>query len=182
MNAGFYCFGKNGYEKTSMADIAERAQVSKAALFHYFGTKAGFYEALFLFSCQEISGKMPVGTQDLIESLCIGTRVKFQVMAAYPMMYEFLGELTRSDCSIARQLQKSARLLGLQEGSRVLLSQVDWSMLRQEVSPQDALNLASWVSMGCWKAHEELPQQKILEQVERYLQLLKKSIYREECL
>lgn len=39
LNAAFSCFGRDGYKKTAMSEIASEAGVSKAALFHYFGTK-----------------------------------------------------------------------------------------------------------------------------------------------
>lgn len=39
INAGFLCFGQNGYQKTSAADVAKAAGISKASLFHYFGSK-----------------------------------------------------------------------------------------------------------------------------------------------
>lgn len=33
INAGFLCFGQNGYQKTSAADVAKAAGISKASLF-----------------------------------------------------------------------------------------------------------------------------------------------------
>jgi AcrR family transcriptional regulator len=39
-------FGERGYEATSIAEIGERAGISKSVLYHYFGSKAGLYRAL----------------------------------------------------------------------------------------------------------------------------------------
>src|SRR3954464_10200251 len=44
--AGLELFGERGYHATSIADIGERAGISKSVLYHYFGSKAGLYEAI----------------------------------------------------------------------------------------------------------------------------------------
>src|SRR5690625_358370 len=36
-------FAKHGYRKTSISDIAKSAGISKAMVFHYFGTKKDLY-------------------------------------------------------------------------------------------------------------------------------------------
>ena len=37
LNAALQCFGKFGYEKASINDIAVAAHISKASVFQYFG-------------------------------------------------------------------------------------------------------------------------------------------------
>jgi AcrR family transcriptional regulator len=44
--AGLELFGERGYHATSIADIGVRAGISKSVLYHYFGSKAGLYEAI----------------------------------------------------------------------------------------------------------------------------------------
>lgn len=39
IDAALKAFGINGYKKTSVSDIAAEAGISKAMVFHYFGTK-----------------------------------------------------------------------------------------------------------------------------------------------
>ena len=39
LNAALQCFGKFGYEKASINDIAVAAHISKASVFQYFGSK-----------------------------------------------------------------------------------------------------------------------------------------------
>ena len=39
-------FGERGYDGTSIAEIGQRAGISKSVLYHYFGSKAGLYQAL----------------------------------------------------------------------------------------------------------------------------------------
>nr|WP_198168906.1 TetR/AcrR family transcriptional regulator [Bordetella flabilis] len=41
-------FARSGYENSSMADVAASLGVSKAAIYHYFGTKQDVYDAIIL--------------------------------------------------------------------------------------------------------------------------------------
>ncbi len=179
INAGFSCFGETGFQKTSMRDIALAAGISKASLFHYFGTKESLYQFLFHFACQKVGENIPVGTQDFMECISIATRAKFQVLARYPGMYDFLVSVTLDEAPEAENLRQNFNARAAEEASRILFSKVDWSRFREDISPEDAINLVSWVSTGCLKANPKSSQDEILAQVNRYLELLKPAIYKE---
>ena len=44
--AALALFGERGYGETSIADIGERAELSKSVVYHYFASKAELYEAV----------------------------------------------------------------------------------------------------------------------------------------
>jgi AcrR family transcriptional regulator len=46
IEAGLELFGERGYDATSIAEIGERAGISKSVLYHYFDSKARLYEAI----------------------------------------------------------------------------------------------------------------------------------------
>jgi AcrR family transcriptional regulator len=46
LEAGLELFGERGYHATSIAEIGARAGIAKSVLYHYFGSKAGLYEAI----------------------------------------------------------------------------------------------------------------------------------------
>jgi AcrR family transcriptional regulator len=46
LEAGRELFAQRGYRETSIAELGERAGISKSVLYHYFGSKAGLYEAI----------------------------------------------------------------------------------------------------------------------------------------
>ncbi len=46
LEAGLELFGERGYHAASIADIGERAGIAKSVLYHYFGSKAGLFEAI----------------------------------------------------------------------------------------------------------------------------------------
>ncbi len=45
-NAALTLFGRNGYQRTSMADIAREAEIARATLYLYFSDKNSLFEAL----------------------------------------------------------------------------------------------------------------------------------------
>ncbi len=47
INAGLRIFALNGYHHASTDEIVREAQISKGLLFHYFGSKAGYYGFLY---------------------------------------------------------------------------------------------------------------------------------------
>jgi len=47
-------FARDGYERTSLRDIAEAADITKAALYYYFPNKEALYERVVLESMQSL--------------------------------------------------------------------------------------------------------------------------------
>ena len=50
INAALQIFAKNGYKKASTDEIVKAASISKGLLFHYFGSKQGLYEFVYMYS------------------------------------------------------------------------------------------------------------------------------------
>lgn len=61
INAATYLFNENGYDKTSVQDICEKAEVSKGAFFHHFPTK----ELLFLEILNEFLEKLDIRMKEI---------------------------------------------------------------------------------------------------------------------
>ena len=55
LNAALQCFGKFGYEKASINDIAVAAHISKASVFQYFGSKKQLYIYLLEYCKKTVS-------------------------------------------------------------------------------------------------------------------------------
>jgi len=69
LNAALQCFGKFGYEKASINDIAVAAHISKASVFQYFGSKKQLYIYLLEY-CKKIIEELPgvlseIGVSDI---------------------------------------------------------------------------------------------------------------------
>ncbi|MDR1906215.1 MAG: TetR/AcrR family transcriptional regulator [Clostridiales bacterium] len=183
LNAGFVCFGRDGYQKTAMSEIAKTAGVSKAALFHYFGTKKALYAYLFKFSCAEIAKQIQTGTDDFFESIWLGSEIKMRVMAIYPGMYDFLLSIVKEDNDNLTNELRTYNTEQVSTATATLFGGVNWKKLKPEVDKQMAIELVSYVSSGYIRDHAgKEPPDVIASKLKEYLKLLRKAIYREEYL
>jgi AcrR family transcriptional regulator len=182
IKAGFFCFGRGGYKKTSMSEIAQAAGVSKAALFHYFGTKKELYFFLFRFACDEISDKIPKGSNDYFECIEIATKAKLLVMERYPGMLDFLVSVVINEGGKTELLLREAKARAINEGMKTLFANVDWSRFKPVIAQSDAVALVNWVAEGYIRDNPDKPKDEMFECVQRYLDILKQALYKEEYL
>lgn len=182
LSAGFKLFGRNGYSKTSVNDIARSCGISKASLFYYFGSKENFFTYLYCFASNLIMDEMEEGGEDFFDCLVLGSRIKLRVMKSYQGIYDFLLSLVKEKDDSITDFLKGINYEEVKASTDLLFRNVDWSRFKPEVDPGTAFQLVSYVSNGFIKDHVEEPPEKILEQLYPVLYLLKKALYREEFL
>lgn len=183
LNAAFSCFGKNGYKKTSVADVAAAAGISKASVFQYFRSKKELYMYLFEYACDRIIGETPMGTDDFFECLQIGTEVKMRVMALHPGMYDFLASLvTETEDAIISETKTNVQArIGKVLGG--LMGNVNWNKLKPGVDRDMLLNTVRWVNEGYLRsAIGQKDAETIRRELFEYFELIKKAYYKEEYL
>ncbi|MGO3116192.1 TetR/AcrR family transcriptional regulator [Enterococcus pseudoavium] len=87
-------FGKSGYRETKTDQIAVEAGVSKGLLFHYFGNKAGLYQATYDYAAeffyQQIDYSVWTEAADLLEMVVDATKYKISLQLKYPIEFDFL--------------------------------------------------------------------------------------------
>jgi AcrR family transcriptional regulator len=183
LNAAFLCFSKNGYKKASVADVATMANISKASVFQYFGTKKELYLYLFEYACEKIINETHAGNDDFFDCIRIGTEIKVSVMKQYPGMLDFLSSIVNeTDDEILSELHKRANC-SVDEIMMVLFSNVNWGKFKPEVDRHMVVNTVMWVGDGYLKSvigHKDTDD--IIQEFMRYLDMLKNSFYREEEL
>ncbi len=183
INAGFICFGRDGFKKTAVSEIAREAGVSKASIFHYFGTKKELYVFLFNFACNAILEDMTEGTEDFFESLFIGMRIKLRVMAKHPGLYDYLLSFMKEDDNALLAELTAVNMKNLQRGQAMLFAKVDWSRFKPEYDKTVIANMHRWVSEGCIRQYADTKSgEEIAAEEEKYLNILKKALYKEEYL
>ncbi|GHU71815.1 TetR family transcriptional regulator [Clostridia bacterium] len=180
LNAGFVCFARDGYKKTAMSEIAAMAGVSKPSLFHYFGTKRDFYIYLFHFSCEAIGSEITAGSDDFFECFTLATEIKMRAIEKYSGMYEFLIAAVRESGELLFDLLRDANAQVVANGVKTLYANVNWAKLKDGVSPQDAISLVNWMSEGYLRENNHYSKDVIFAGIQRYLELIKTAIYREE--
>lgn len=182
IDAGLNAFGRNGYAKTSMNDVARAAGVSKAALFYYFGTKQALYQYLFRFSCEIISREMREGNDDFFDCLWLASEIKLRVMQSYSGLYPFLLSLVKEDDRQLEQELERSNQCQIEQAAALLFRNVNWEKLKPEIDRASAYQMVTYVSGGFIRDHAEEPPEKIMEGLKPLLELLKKALYREEYL
>ncbi|GAA3206970.1 helix-turn-helix domain-containing protein [Actinocorallia longicatena] len=82
MAAASDLFAEHGYERTSIDQIADRAGVSKGALYHHYRDKIEVLAAVYTDLCHEVSGRLlgvAVPGADPVEVLKAGCRLYLEV-------------------------------------------------------------------------------------------------------
>lgn len=178
INAAYEVFGRHGYNKASIGDIANAACVSKAALFHYFGTKQEMYFYIYDFAAVLIASKMQEGTQDLFESIRLSTKAKLQVFQEYPAMYHFLESIVIEPQELLDEL-KARNQECVEQANKLLFKNIDWSRLRT-ANIQEAMKLLTWVTEGCIRENLHLSFDETVHELDKYLEYIKRVIYKED--
>lgn len=185
INAGFACFGRDGYKKTAISEIAEKAGVSKASIFHYFGTKKELYRFLYKCAGKAILEVMPEGTEDFFECMKLGTQSRLRVMAKTPGLYDFLLSLvTENDSELIAELV-AINKVEVERKKALMFSKVDWSRFKPEYDRPVIMNLFHWVTEGCIRRYVnegQMSVEEIAAKEEFYLNIIKRALYKEEYL
>jgi len=183
LNAGFSCFGKNGYKKTSISDIAHASSISKASVFQYFGSKPALYAYLFKFACDAIVQKIPSGGDDFFETLEASIDIKIQVMNNYPGMYDFLASTVgETDAHVASILADQSHFT-LGSALQTIFANVNWDKFKPSIDHTMIFNTVKWISDGYVKENINVKYAITMRtELSAYLYLIKKSFYKEEYL
>lgn len=183
INAAFTCFGKDGYDKTAMSEIAVMAGVSKSLLFHYFGTKKELYLYLFNIACNAIIAELQPGNVDFFDSLIVGMKAKLRVLLKHPGLYDYLLSITKEKNTALIEELKTVNNHEIEKSMTLIFADVDWNRFKPEYEKTEIMNLLRWIDDGCINQFADIMTgEEIIAEEERYLAIMKKALYKEEYL
>ena len=183
LNAGILCFSRSGYTKTAISEIAAEAGVSKAAIFHYFGTKENLYIFLFNYISDELlAGLMAIiaeGIDDFFECAIAFMQVRLQLCEKHPRMFELLRlHAQKTDYEETKKFG-AIENEKIQKGISMLFAKVDWSRFQDCYDRNTISNLASWIETGCLaELDKTMTIEEVHTEMKRYLQIMKKAVYK----
>jgi len=94
LDAGFRVFAQNSYKHSPMQEVADRAGISKALLFHYFRNKKELYLYLLdtgaAITVDYLNRCGCYNREELFDSMYLGMKAKVEVMRRYPDMSAFV--------------------------------------------------------------------------------------------
>ena len=183
LSAGILCFGRSGYDKTAISEIAREAGISKAAIFHYFGTKQELFLYLAKYTRNEVENIFIEGSEDYFESLAAFILAHFQLIKKHPGMFEFMrlvNELiANGSLDPLTQFAKNYNEIN----ANTIYAKVNWSKFRNEYDRITITNLTTWVGNGYLMQQDKAQSlDDIFAEIERYLTILKNALYKPENL
>lgn len=186
INAAISCFAKSGYKKTAISEIAAAADISKASIFQYFGTKKDLCLYLYGYISDAILAEITKGTDDLFECLTLYNQMSMQLSKKHPGMFELMQmNVQGPDFNNDDEMQEFVELeqRKCEESVSMLFENVDWNRLQDAYDRDTVLNMATWVKNGCLtQLAPNMSEEEVYAELERYLAIIKKAVYKPEYL
>lgn len=154
IDAAFLSFGANGYKKTSISDIASAAGISKAMVFHYFGTKRAMYFYLIDLSLHilmsEINEKFDPGVNDFFDRIKLSTHIEISVTKKHPSILSFINSVyfehddeVEADVKTALANSEVTKLR-----SKIAFEGMDASKFKDGIDPKLVLKILTYFVEG----------------------------------
>ncbi|GER70089.1 TetR family transcriptional regulator [Weizmannia acidilactici] len=187
VDAALTAFGKNGYKKTSVSDIAAEAGISKPMIFHYFGTKKDLYLYLIRLCgdtiMKGINEKFDPGVTDFFDRIKLAGDIKLQVIKKHPAILSFLTSMFfEKDEEVRPDINA---FLGDKEiesfRNKVAIDGIDASKFKDGVDPNKVLKMLVWMSEGWFNHFQTLENPNIeasYEELMDCMELLKNAFYK----
>jgi AcrR family transcriptional regulator len=181
-------FGAAGYKKAYISEIASAAGISKALVFHYFGTKKALYFYLI-----EYTGKIMVATvqekrdtenTDFFERIIEAAKLKLSIMSRYPAMTGFLASVYHEDDPEVAPEVKKYFSQGEDVRSQIALSGTDESKFKNGVDPKLVMNILVKFTEGVIGGRLDSARSidEIMAEFTGCVHMLKNNLYKEEFL
>lgn len=152
INMGFQVFSQNTYKKAPVAEIASKADISKALLFYHFKNKKEFYLFLWNKSIELTSNAMKeqnvLGTSNYFEMLRRSLIGKCNLLREYPYVSEFsLRAYYEENIEVRNEIQDSFHKINL-ESEKKAFEIIDITLLRDDIDIHQMYQEMVWASDG----------------------------------
>ena len=189
INAAMEAFGANGYKKTSVSDIAAAAGISKAMVFHYFGTKRDLYFYLFNYCwdliAEEINRQFDKNITDFFDRIIQATDIKVAVIKKHPSTLTFLNSVYYESNEEVENGIKSQMSRTDEFRKKIAFEGMDYSKFKDDVDVGLVMKMLVWMAEGFVnpsKPLQEADLDKICKDFYDCMRLLKTNLYKEQYL
>ncbi len=188
IEAALKCFGKHGYKKASMSDIAQTSGVSKPMLFHYFGTKRDLYLYLSDYvrnvMIDAYNRNKINAYDDLFERIIMASKMKMGILEKYPHILKFIISMFEETDAAVIDITKKIMPEAQKFSYDLVVKKEDKIKFRDGVDIDVIMRLMFLMAEGYAHEMSDEPCQldKITEELERIMNMLKSNLYKEEYL
>lgn len=189
IDAALKAFGANGYKKASTSDIAAAAGISKAMIFHYFGTKKKLYLYLIKVCAEtimkEVDEHFDNSVTDFFDRIMLSTKIEISVMKKYPAILTFLTSIYFEKDEAVKSDIQAILSMGDDFRNRIALAGIDTSKFKDGVDPKLVFKMLTLLADAF--THQlsnktDIDFDSLVKEFEAYLELLENNLYKEEFL
>lgn len=184
VNAAAALFAKYGYKKTTVDEIVAAAGISKGLFYHYFQNKKQLYLCLYdrytAALSESLKREVDTGNPDFFDRLKQLSHLRIAFINQYPDLWNFLyTAYYEQHPDVAPEIRERNNQL-VQESHSGTASNLDWSRLKEGVTPDMALKVVTWMAEGFVR---EVNSQKVTvdegaySAFDQYLELLRTGLY-----
>ena len=181
INAAFKEF-RYGYKKASTDVIVREAGISKGLLFHYFDTKAKFFNYLvgyavdvLLKDCIEMFDQ---GQRDILEGVWQLALLKKDVLDRYPYIYDFINGLyAHGDDSPNGEYVPELYTKKSQAMMENIYANCDRGLLRDDIDHKKAIDITFFTASYAFDEGDQ-NYEAFLERLKGYLDVFRKCFYK----
>lgn len=189
LNAALKEFALKGYDKASTNVIATEAQISKALMFHYVGSKQELFLAVYDYFSdyikQEYYDLMNFSERDIFSKLRQSYLLQIEMLKKYPFIFDF-NKLSRNTSCDELNIELEKREYEKNKNCYpVLFDNIDTTKFRQELDVEMCKQFILWSNIGFTNQilekmrnqTDELNFDTIINDIDTYFSELKKIFY-----
>lgn len=185
INAALEAFGTNGYKKASISDIATAAGISKAMVFHYFGTKKELYLYLINYCgnliISEVKEKFDISVTDFFERIIQTSNIEIAVIKKHPATISFLTSVYFETNEEVKDDIKTIFSSGDDFRSKIAFEGVDTSKFKEGVDIKLVVKMLMWMTEGFMNAAKGRKDFDIAyEEFSDCMNIMRNNFYKEE--
>lgn len=184
LNAALKEFTLRGFDDASTNVITQAAEISKGALFHYFGNKAKLYDYLIAYVTEQIQTEMldqMPDTTDLIELFYFYSVRKTEMAKLHPLLFEFLYRVMQEapdHPEYQRVIEQSQAMMG-----QMMFGNIDTSNFREGIDLAQAIEICTWLTVGFARKysmqHAKLDPEHLLDATDELFRIMRIMLYKE---
>lgn len=187
LNTAASLFARYGYKKTTVDEIVAEAGISKGLFYHYYQNKKQLY--LYIYDTyttalsRAVEMEVDTSNTDFFDRLKQISHLRISFINQYPDLWSFLYmAYYEQHPDVAVEIKDKNEQL-IQKSYTGAASNIDWSKLKNGISPDTAIAVITWIAEGFV---QEINRQKLVFdeklylEFDKYIDLLKTGLYNPE--
>jgi AcrR family transcriptional regulator len=186
-------FAREGYKSASTNNIIKEAEISKGAIFHYFGSKKALYlyilNYLIDYYVKYMISMMKVNNPDILGRILEWEKLKLSIALKEPLVHRFFASAFKNiPDEVKEEVEEIYKRL-YKIGYELTTEGIDLSRFRDNLDKQKAIELIIMAMEGILqrriekfsfsKYSEDDGITKAFEELEEYITVMRKAFYKD---